>query len=74
METLAHPASEVTLDHDMLFVRIGEHKIGFWVRDRRLICPSCGTPSEAPFDTCYGCGCPLVDPLAEAIHKKPRHT
>jgi hypothetical protein len=52
------------LDGDMILVLVGGHKIGFRVRDRLLVCPSCGNLSRPPSDRCYGCDDSLLtDPF-----------
>ncbi len=56
--------TRLSTNGQMVMMDVEGQAIGFWVRDRRLICPACGTPSQAPSDTCYGCeGHPLTDPF-----------
>jgi hypothetical protein len=49
---------------DIVVVLAGGQKLGFRLRDRRLVCRQCGSLSEPSARFCYGCESQsLKDPL-----------
>lgn len=53
---------------DVVLVFIGGQKLGFRLRDRRLVCPVCGSLSEPRATFCYGCdSASLKDPLRDVM-------
>ncbi len=55
---------------DVVLVFVGGQKLGFRLRDRRLVCPVCGSLSEAGATFCYACeSASLKDPLRDPMSR-----